>query len=70
MTVHFIGAGPGAPDLITLRGRDLLVSSEGARSSVLRVALPASARQADLWSPAWTALRWLALARALPVFAG
>src|SRR6516164_4077727 len=24
MTVHFIGAGPGAVDLITLRGRDLL----------------------------------------------
>ncbi|GAC1345953.1 MAG: precorrin-4 C(11)-methyltransferase [Acetobacteraceae bacterium] len=24
MTVHFIGAGPGAADLITLRGRDLL----------------------------------------------
>ncbi|HTR11949.1 MAG TPA: precorrin-4 C(11)-methyltransferase [Roseiarcus sp.] len=24
MTVHFIGAGPGAPDLITLRGRDLV----------------------------------------------
>src|SRR5271168_4997506 len=26
MTVHFIGAGPGAADLITLRGRDLLQS--------------------------------------------
>ncbi len=26
MTVHFIGAGPGAADLITLRGRDLLAS--------------------------------------------
>jgi precorrin-4/cobalt-precorrin-4 C11-methyltransferase len=24
MTVHFIGAGPGAPDLITLRGRELI----------------------------------------------
>ncbi len=24
MTIHFIGAGPGAPDLITLRGRDLI----------------------------------------------
>jgi precorrin-4/cobalt-precorrin-4 C11-methyltransferase len=29
VTVHFIGAGPGAADLITLRGRDLI-----ARSSV------------------------------------
>ena len=24
MTVHFIGAGPGAPDLITVRGRNLI----------------------------------------------
>jgi precorrin-4/cobalt-precorrin-4 C11-methyltransferase len=27
MTVHFIGAGPGAPDLLTLRGRDLISRS-------------------------------------------
>ena len=29
MTVHFIGAGPGAPDLITLRGRDLIARCPG-----------------------------------------
>ncbi|ONI72212.1 precorrin-4 C(11)-methyltransferase [Kribbella sp. ALI-6-A] len=27
MTVHFIGAGPGAADLITVRGRDLIANS-------------------------------------------
>lgn len=27
MTVHFIGAGPGAADLITLRGRNLIAAS-------------------------------------------
>jgi precorrin-4/cobalt-precorrin-4 C11-methyltransferase len=26
MTVHFIGAGPGAADLVTLRGRDLIAN--------------------------------------------
>ena len=28
MTVHFIGAGPGAPDLLTIRGRDLIAKSD------------------------------------------
>ena len=28
MTVHFIGAGPGAPDLITIRGRDLIAKCQ------------------------------------------
>ena len=27
MIVHFIGAGPGAPDLLTLRGRDIIARS-------------------------------------------
>ena len=52
---------------IALAGRGMLVSSEGARSQVLRVALPPGAGQTDRRSPAWTALRWLATARGVPI---
>lgn len=51
---------------IAWSGRDLIVSTEGARSQVLRVPLPPEVGAADLRSPAWTALRWLAAARGLP----
>ncbi|WP_299922978.1 hypothetical protein [uncultured Nocardioides sp.] len=55
---------------VALSGDGLLVSTEGARSQVLRVGLPASAGATDLRSPAWTSLRWLATAYALPLPAG
>ncbi len=53
MTVHFIGAGPGAADLITLRGRDLIAASPVClyAGSIIPPALlahcPASARVVD-----------------------
>lgn len=52
---------------ITLAGDDLLVSTEGAGSQVLRVGLPASARATDRTSAAWTALRWFATACGVPL---
>lgn len=45
----------------------VLVSTEGARSEVLAVDLPPEAGPTDLAGPAWTALRWLATARGLPL---
>jgi precorrin-4/cobalt-precorrin-4 C11-methyltransferase len=53
VTVHFIGAGPGAPDLITVRGRDLVMRCPvclfaGSLVPTEIVALaPASARVVD-----------------------
>lgn len=47
MTVHFIGAGPGAPDLITLRGRDLV-----ARCPVCLYAGSLVPREVLTWCPA------------------
>lgn len=52
---------------VTVAGRDLLVSTEGARTEVLRVPLPPGAAATDLRSPAWTGLRWLATARGFPL---
>jgi len=52
---------------VTVAGRHLLISSEGARSQVLRAGLPPEARATDLRSPAWTGLRWLATARGFPL---
>ncbi len=46
MTVHFIGAGPGAADLITLRGRDLI-----ARSPVCLFAGSLIPREILSWCP-------------------
>jgi precorrin-4/cobalt-precorrin-4 C11-methyltransferase len=53
MTVHFIGAGPGAADLITLRGRDLLARcpvclyAGSLVSETLLTHCPAGARVVD-----------------------
>ena len=55
---------------VALAGRELLVSSEGVRSPVLVVALPPEAGPTDLRSAAWTSLRWLATAYAMPLPAG
>jgi hypothetical protein len=52
---------------IALAMRELLVSSEGTRSEVLKVALPPEAGATDLHSAAWTSLRWLATARGVPL---
>lgn len=46
MTVHFIGAGPGAPDLITVRGRDLI-----ARCPVCLFAGSLVPREVLTWCP-------------------
>jgi len=53
MTVHFIGAGPGAADLITVRGRDLIAQcpvclyAGSLVSEAVVAAAPATARVVD-----------------------
>ena len=57
--VHFVGAGPGAPDLLTLRGAALL---EGAgciiyAGSLVNPALPGRARaRGSIYNSAGTTL--------------
>lgn len=52
---------------VAVAGAELLLSTEGARSTVLAVPLPASARTADRQGTAWTAVRWLGTAYGLPL---
>ncbi len=53
---------------VAVTGADLLISTEGVRSSVLRVPLPRAARTAALaGSPTWTGLRWLLVALGAPL---
>ena len=51
MSVHFIGAGPGAADLITVRGRDLL-----GRCPVCLFAGSIVPREMLAWCPKWARL--------------
>ncbi|MGB9739891.1 MAG: precorrin-4 C(11)-methyltransferase [Chloroflexus aggregans] len=48
-TVYFVGAGPGAPDLITVRGRDLLAQADLIlyADSLVDAALPAAYARPD-----------------------
>lgn len=55
---------------IATAGGALLLSTEGARTRVLRVPLPPEAIDLEVRSPAWTGLGILATARALPLPVG
>ena len=54
-------------ECVAVAGDALLLSTEGSRSRVLSVPLPPEAGATDLRGPAWTALRWLATARGVPL---
>lgn len=56
---------------VTVDGADLLISSEGVGSAVLRLPLPPEAIEADVRGSAlWALLRWLAVASGTPAGAG
>ena len=60
MTVHFIGAGPGAADLITLRGRDLIARHAALGGDLTRIAIaraePVGGKTG--WHPAMPITQW------------
>ena len=61
MTVHFIGAGPGAADLITLRGRDLIARQATLGGTLTRIAISRadSVGGKTGWRPAMPVTQWV-----------
>ena len=49
--IYFVGAGSGAPDLITIRGQKLLQSADGAITAGTALPSAGSCGRGDMMSP-------------------